>query len=143
MSDDPNVRAAIAHWAPRFVANGIDYNDFVSTTARVAHWRDWSAEWSKTAAKHEALAREAEERGSPISAAEAHVRAALCHHFGKFVYFDDTEQYRRASDATVANYPKAIANLDPPAERISIPYAGWISRAICASQRLSRARPSY
>ena len=40
MSDDPNVRAAIAHWAPRFVANGIDYNDFVSTTARVARWRD-------------------------------------------------------------------------------------------------------
>ena len=46
-SNDPNVRAAIAHWAPRFIANGIDYNDFVSTTAHVARWRDWSAEWSK------------------------------------------------------------------------------------------------
>ena len=51
MSDDPNVRAAIAHWAPRFIANGIDYNDFVATTARVAHWRDWSVEWSRTAAQ--------------------------------------------------------------------------------------------
>ena len=124
MSDDPNVRAAIAHWAPRFIANGIDYNDFVATTARVAHWRDWSVAWSRTAARHEALAREAEESGSTVSAAEAYVRASLCHHFGKFVCFDDMEQYRRAGDAAVANYRKAIARLDPPAERISIPYAG-------------------
>jgi len=124
MSDDPNVRAAIAHWAPRFIANGVDYNDFVATTARVAHWRDWSVEWSRTAAQHEALARDAETAGSPTSMAEAYVRGSLCHHFGKFVCFDDMEQYRRAGDATVADYRKAIANLDPPAERIAIPYAG-------------------
>ena len=124
MSDDPNVRAAIAHWATRFIANGIDYNDFVSTTARVVHWRDWSVEWSRTAATHETLAREAEERGGAASAAEAYVRAALCHHFGKFVYFDDADQYRRACDATVACYRKSIASLDPPAEPVSIPYAG-------------------
>jgi 2,6-dihydroxypseudooxynicotine hydrolase len=121
MSDDPNVRAAIAHWAPRFIANGVDYNDFVTTTARVAHWRDWSAEWSRTAAKHENLAHEAEARGSPMSAAEAYVRAAICHHFGKFVFFDDMEQYRRAGDATVLNYRKALAGLQPPAERVLIP----------------------
>ena len=29
MSDDPRVQAAIAHWAPRFIAQGVDYNDFV------------------------------------------------------------------------------------------------------------------
>ena len=32
---DPRVEAAIAHWAPRFIAQGIDYNDFVRTTARI------------------------------------------------------------------------------------------------------------
>ena len=32
--------------------------------------------------------------------------------------------YRCAGDATVADYRNAIANLDPPAERIAIPYAG-------------------
>ncbi len=68
---DPRVASAVAHWAPRFIANGIDYNDFQTTTARVERWDQWCAEWKRTAEKHERLAREAEERGSPRSAAEA------------------------------------------------------------------------
>ena len=123
-TSDPRVRSAIAHWAPRFIANGSDYNDFQATTARIERWEQWSAEWSKTAARHEQLARAAEERGSPISAAEAYARAAICHHFGKFVFFDDPEQYRVANAATVADYQRAIVWLDPPAERVAIPYAG-------------------
>lgn len=121
---DRNVRDAIAHWAPRLIANGIDYNDFRSTTARITRWRDWSAEFSRTAETHERLAREAEARGSLPSAAEAYVRAAICHHFGKFVFFDDMEQYARANAATSANYRKALAGLSPPAEAVSIPYDG-------------------
>jgi 2,6-dihydroxypseudooxynicotine hydrolase len=122
MTSDPNVRAAIAHWAPRLIANGIDYNDFQATTARIEHWRSWCREWSRTAALHERLAEEALERGSQTSAAEAYVRAALCHHFGKFVFFEDMEANRSASAATVAAYGKALAHLDPPSERVLIPY---------------------
>ena len=33
---DERVEAAIRHWAGRFIANGIDYNDFVRTTAAVS-----------------------------------------------------------------------------------------------------------
>ncbi len=122
MTSDPNVRAAIAHWAPRLIANGIDYNDFQATTARTERWRDWCAEWARTAARHERLAEEAMARGSPISAAEAFVCAALCHHFGKFVYFEDMEARRAASAATVAIFAKALDHLDPPAERVLIPF---------------------
>lgn len=122
MTSDPNVRAAIAHWAPRLIANGIDYNDFQATTARVERWRDWCREWSTTAAVHERLAEEAAARGSPASAADALVRAALCHHFGKFVFFEDMEERRRASEATVADYGRALSNLDPPGARVLIPY---------------------
>ena len=32
---DERVEAAIRHWAGRFIANGIDYNDFVRTTASI------------------------------------------------------------------------------------------------------------
>jgi dienelactone hydrolase len=119
---DPNVRAAIAHWAPRLIANGIDYNDFQATTARLARWSDWCREWMATAARHEALAAEAEARGSAVSAAEAYVRAALCHHFGKFVFFEDMERYRAACAAVPRNYGRALAHLDPPGERVEIPY---------------------
>ena len=124
MSEDPNVRAAIAHWAPRFVANGVDFNDFQATTARIERWSDWLTEWSRTASVHEALAEEAEAGGNLATASEAYVRAALCHHFGKFVFFHDLDQYRRGCEATAANYRKALAGLDPPAERVLIPYGG-------------------
>jgi dienelactone hydrolase len=123
---DPRIESAIAHWGSRLIANGIDYNDFRATTARLASWDDWCAEWSKTAARHEALAQEAEERGSPVSAAEANVRAALCYHFGKFVFFEDMQQYRAASAATAERYRRALDWLDPPAEAVAIPYAGTI-----------------
>src|SRR5215212_2689694 len=124
VSADPRIQAAISHWAPRLIANGIDYNDFQTTTARIEHWGRWCVEWSNTARKHEKLAEEAEQRGSLISAAEARVRAAICHHFGKFVFFDDMDQYRTASAATVANYQKALPWMSPAAERVSIPYNG-------------------
>ena len=35
---DARVQAAVDHWAPRFVQAGVDYNDFVATTARVESW---------------------------------------------------------------------------------------------------------
>jgi dipeptidyl aminopeptidase/acylaminoacyl peptidase len=71
---------------------------------------------------HESLAEEAMARGNALSAGEAYVRAALCHHFGKFVFFEDTEEADRASEATVSNYGRALAHLRPSAERVGISY---------------------
>src|SRR5437764_10740506 len=124
MSDDPRVQAAIAHWAPRFIAQGVDYNDFVRTTERIQRWPQWCTEWQRTAAEHEALARVAEERDSPLAAADAWIQAAMCHHFGKFVFFDDMDQLKSASAATAADFARAAPLLHPPAEPVRIPYAG-------------------
>ena len=35
---DARVQAAIDHWAPRFIQAGVDYNDFLATTARIETW---------------------------------------------------------------------------------------------------------
>ena len=123
-SGDPQLAAALAHWAPRLIANGIDYNDFVATTARIGRWSDWCGAWMETARIHEDLAAEADGHGSSASAAEARVRASMCHHFGKFVFFDDLDAYRAAGARTVANYRAALADIDPPAERVEIAYGG-------------------
>ena len=123
---DARVQAALAHWAPRMVANGIDYNDFIATLARVTSWGSWSAEWSRTAARHEAIAATASAEGHHLTAAEAYQRAALCHHFGKFVFFDDMDQYAIAHHGTVENYRRAAPHLTPPAEAIEIPYQGRV-----------------
>ena len=125
-SADPRAQSAIANWAPRMIANGIDYNDFVSTAARVRVWADWSVEWSRTAARHEAIAHQAEAEGCLRTAAEAYVAAALCHHFGKFVGVEDAAQYERANRATGENYRRAAAHLAPPAERVEVAYKGHV-----------------
>ena len=56
---DARVQAAIDHWAPRFVQAGVDYNDFVATTARVERWEDWLARLVPNGDMHAVLAEEA------------------------------------------------------------------------------------
>ena len=59
MSSDPLVKAAIAHWGPRFVANGVVLTDFEEVTGALASYDDWCRAWSARAAHHEQLGREA------------------------------------------------------------------------------------
>ena len=70
---DPRVQAAITHWAGRFVANGIDYNDFVRTTGAISRWDEWLDAWSATAEGHVALAESALAAGHRRSAGEAYL----------------------------------------------------------------------
>jgi 2,6-dihydroxypseudooxynicotine hydrolase len=123
-TSDPRVRAAIENWAPRLIANGVDYNDFIRTTAAVAHWEEWLPAWSETAEVHLGLALEARERGSLRTAGEAFLRAAVCFHFAKFVWVLDPQRNRAATEAAVRALYAAHALLDPTAERIEAPLDG-------------------
>lgn len=49
MSKDPRVEAALNHWAPRFVANGIPLTDFQEVTAAIERWEDWCSAWQPAA----------------------------------------------------------------------------------------------
>ncbi len=46
-SADPRVAAAIAHWAPRFVSNGVLLTDFEEVTAGIERWEDLCAGGSR------------------------------------------------------------------------------------------------
>ena len=85
---DQRVAAALGHWAPRFVSNGTDYPDFQATLSRITRWDDWCREWGRTAEGYERLARQAEADGHPVTAGGAWRRAALCWHWGKFVFVE-------------------------------------------------------
>jgi len=121
---DPRVEAAISHWAPRFVANGVPLSDFEEVTARCERWEDWCAGWSARAAVHERLGGEALAQGNTLSAAGHYTRAAVCYHFGKFLFVNDLEQMKRAHMKAVECRNKALPHLDPPGERVAIPYEG-------------------
>jgi len=115
---DPRVRAAIEHWAPRFIAMGVDYNDFVRTTGRIERWEEWLDAWSAVAEEHLELASDAEGAGHGRSAGEAYLHAALCLHFGKFVWVLDAAAHRAATERSIAALYRAHGHLDPTAERI-------------------------
>jgi len=121
---DERVVAANAHWAARFIANGTSYSDFQATMARITTWDDWCREWGRTAQYYERLAEAAEGKGQTQTAGEAWRRAALCWHWGKFVFVDDLDQQRAAHDRTVACFRRGAATLSPPAEPVRIPYQG-------------------
>src|SRR3972149_3757201 len=114
---DERVRAAIATWAPRFVAQGVDYNDFVRTTSGIERWDQWLEAWVATAEMHAELARAAERQGRTRTAGEGYVRAALCYHFAKFVWVLDMQRYRETADKAVASLSAAHRLLDPTAQR--------------------------
>ena len=117
---DARVQAAIDHWAPRFTTQGVDYNDFASTTAGIDTWDQWLDAWVATGDKHTGLAQEAEAKGRGLTAGEAYLRAALCYHFAKFVWMVDMQKYRSAADKAVTSMYKAHRYLDPSAERIEV-----------------------
>lgn len=118
---DERVEAAIKNWAPRFTSQGVDYNDFFRTTARIQKWDEWCREWCVTGDVHHDLAVKAEAQGNSLSAGEAYISAALCYHFGKFVFQDFHDEYMSASQKAVEAFAKGLKLLDPTGERLEIP----------------------
>lgn len=117
---DERVEAAIKNWAPRFTSQGVDYNDFFRTTARIQKWDEWCREWCVTGDVHHDLAVKAEAQGNSLSAGEAYISAALCYHFGKFVFQDFHDEYMSASQKAVEAFAKGLKLLDPTGERLEI-----------------------
>jgi predicted amidohydrolase/dienelactone hydrolase len=121
---DERVAAANAHWAARFVANGTGYSDFQATIGRIAVWDDWCREWGRTARRYEQLAETAEAAGRAVTAGQAWRRAALCWHWGKFVFVDHPDEQRAAHERAVACFRRGAGTLSPPAEPVRVPYVG-------------------
>jgi pimeloyl-ACP methyl ester carboxylesterase len=135
---DARVQAAVDHWGPRFIQAGVDANDFARTTARVETWDEWLGAWCDTASEHVALARAAEAAGRLVTAGEAWLRAAVCFHFGKFVWVVDEARARAAADDAVEALREAHRLLDPAAERIEASLDGG---TIVANLRGPRSGP--
>jgi dipeptidyl aminopeptidase/acylaminoacyl peptidase len=127
---DSRVSAAIHHWAPRFVSNGVPLADFQEVTAAIERWPDWCAAWSARAAVHDALGDDTFAQGNKLSAGEHWTRAAVCYHFAKFVFVEDVVQMKAAHMKAVQCRTKALPYLRPAGERVDIPFEGTHFRGI-------------
>ena len=124
VAKDKRVEIAIHNWAPRFVSSGVPLTDFEEVTASIARWDEWCAAWSDRGAAHEALGKQALADGYRHSAGQHLTRAAICYHFGKFMFVHDMEQMRRTHRKVIECRERALPLIDPPGERVAIPYAG-------------------
>ena len=127
MARDERVQSAIDNWAPRFIANGIDYNDFQRVTNRVERWEDWCRAWSECGASHEQMAEQAEATGNYISAGYHYLHASMAYHFGKFLFVSNPDELREAHEHVVRDYKQALPYFDFPGEHVALPYEGGAS----------------
>lgn len=121
---DSRLAAAVSHWGPRFVSNGVPLPDFQEVCSSIERWSDWCAAWSQRAHVHELLGIEALEQGHALSAGEHLNTAAVCYHFAKFLFVNDPEQMRRAHNKAIECRNRALPYLTPPGERVEIPVDG-------------------
>ena len=128
MATEPvnRVQLAVSHWKPRFVANGIDVNDFERVQAATTEWVDWAPGWKAVGDMHRELAEEAAGRGLVVTATQAFQRAAWSYHLGKFLWFEDPALHLEMNALVLAMYARALPHLDPPGERLEIPFEGAI-----------------
>jgi 2,6-dihydroxypseudooxynicotine hydrolase len=106
------------------VANGVALADFEEVTASIASWSDWCRAWCERGAWHEAMGREALARGKLLSAGEHLQRAGVYYHFAKFLFVHDLPQMKAAHSKAVECRRLALPHLQPPGERVEIPYQG-------------------
>ncbi|MGY1617914.1 alpha/beta hydrolase family protein [Geodermatophilus sp. SYSU D00691] len=119
---DAKVEAVVAHWYPRFLANGIDFFDLRRTLAAVDDWADWAPAWTQAADRYEELGRAALAAGHRVTAAEHLRRTALTLQFAQFVLTDDRPRRAALQARMAAVYREAAPLLDPPAVRTVVPY---------------------
>ena len=121
---DKRVEIAMHNWAPRFVSAGVPLTDFEEVTGSIMHWDEWCARWCERGAVHEQLAKEALGEGYRMTAGAHYTRAALCYHFGKFMFVHKLDEMRAAHEKVVACRNAALPWLTPAGERVEMPYAG-------------------
>ncbi len=125
-ASDARIATALAHWAPRFVANGVPLGDFHAVSDAIRSWDEWCGAWSQRGAAHEALGGEALARGFAFSAGEHYTRAAVCYHFAKFLFVHRPDEMRAAHEKAIACRNAALPHLRPPGERVAIAFEGTV-----------------
>ena len=124
MAKDERIQGVIGRWAPRFISNGVPLTDYEEVMDSLENWDDWCHAWSVRAALHEDAGKKALADGNLITAGETLTTAGVLYHFAKFVFVQDMAQLRATHEKAVECRNLALPHLDPPGERVEIPYDG-------------------
>ncbi|WP_369250096.1 alpha/beta hydrolase [Streptomyces sp. R41] len=75
-------------------------------------WADWHRRWSALGVHYEGRAEESLAAGHLETTRTAHRKAAACHHYAEFFYFDDAEAKCESRDRVTEVFERAIPYLN-------------------------------
>ena len=108
----------------RVVGDGVFYPDLLRLRSSIRSWDQWLERWSELGSEYEKLAQAAESQGHLVTAGEHYWQAALCWHFGQFLWFHRPHEKETAQARKIELYRKAAPLLLPPAERSDVAFDG-------------------
>lgn len=124
MTDMNPVQANVLGRFPRYVAGGIDPNDFNRILPNVDSWDSWLSQMIAFADERVVLAEAALSKERHLSAGNAFIQAAAYYHFAQIAYFEDDVRKLEASKMSVNSFKKGAALVRPPVERLEVPFDG-------------------
>ncbi len=116
------VESAIDLGVHRFLADGVHYRDLMDIRAEAADWKSWPETWSRHGDAAEQRAEAALSQGATATAAGEFARAALYHHYGQYLLYDDLALKKKIHDKKVAAFARAAPLFEEPFERVEIPF---------------------
>jgi len=108
----------------RILSNYVTPWEFERQRAAIGEYEQWCRAWLVLAAEHGARGDRAAEAGRRRTAADEYVRAALCCHWGNFMFSHDQATYREAFDAMAGYWAKAAPLVEPPMDLVEVPFDG-------------------
>lgn len=116
------------HWLPRMEVAGLPSSTCKAVMGAAGSWENWCRAWSEEGERHRGIGEAALAAGHRLTAGESFARAALCNHFGQFMFFNDLEQKDAATGRKIELFRKAAPLLDPPATLLDVPFEDGVLR---------------
>jgi 2,6-dihydroxypseudooxynicotine hydrolase len=102
------------------VADGLALDDVERAAELTAD--DWFGYWMERCDDYERRGQEALDEGSTISGGNLLWLASLCAHYAQYIWWKQADVRQQGQDRKVELYRRAAPHLDPPAERVDIPF---------------------
>lgn len=110
----------------RLLAEGVHYRDVLDIRARVKAMDQWCPVWSQWAHEAEKRAERALSEDFTRTAAAEFSRASLYYFFAQFVLWHDPAAKQEAYQHCARVFRHAARHLDPPLQRVEIPWGGLL-----------------
>ena len=119
----------------------VAYVDLMKVAKRTEDMTEWVYSMMDMAMTHQTIAEDALTKRKVVTAGDAFLRAAIYNHFAQMNEFMNVPAKLEAVRRTVQNYNEAAPLLDPPSERVEVPFENITLPGFLRLPRKGNPRP--